>query len=190
MSQHPSGPRGCCCAESAGRDALVRSGRGDTAARPGVVAFRLRRFRHAAHLVLLDRQRAAWLRQAVHCQRNDEVPGLRHAKQLVDAIRERLGEGPRPQVIINRFVQKMFSPGLRRSDIEQAIGDAFLACVPNDYGLVREAIDRGVPLRGSQEGQQDHPCNWKKLVLPQGAGKAAKETADGAKKFKLSWARS
>ena len=39
------------------------------------------------------------------------VPGLRHAKQLVDAIRERLGDGPQPQVIINRFVQKMFSAG-------------------------------------------------------------------------------
>ena len=40
------------------------------------------------------------------------VPGLRQAKQLVDAIRERLGDGPQPQVIINRFVQKMFSSGL------------------------------------------------------------------------------
>ena len=40
------------------------------------------------------------------------VPGLRHAKQLVEAIRERLGEGPNPQVIVNRFEQKMFSSGL------------------------------------------------------------------------------
>src|SRR6185369_2714993 len=31
------------------------------------------------------------------------VPGLRHAKQLVAAIRERLGEGPNPRVIVNRF---------------------------------------------------------------------------------------
>src|SRR6202034_1030891 len=45
------------------------------------------------------------------------VPGLRQAKQLVAAIRERLGDNPKPQVIINRFVQKMFSAGLRRSDI-------------------------------------------------------------------------
>ena len=34
------------------------------------------------------------------------VPGLRHAKQLVDAIRERLGDGPQPQVIVNRFEQQ------------------------------------------------------------------------------------
>ncbi len=117
------------------------------------------------------------------------VPGLRQAKQLVDAIRERLGDGPKPQVIINRYVQKMFSTGLRRSDIEQAIGDTFLACIPNDYGLVREAIDRGVPLEEIQKGNKI-TAQLKKLVLPQGAGKAAKDAADGAKKLKLSWARS
>ena len=82
------------------------------------------------------------------------VPGLRHAKQLVEAIRERLGDGPKPQVIINRFEQKLFSPGLRRADIEQAIGDAFAACIPNHYGLVREAIDRGVPLDEVKPGNK------------------------------------
>jgi pilus assembly protein CpaE len=117
------------------------------------------------------------------------VPSLRHAKQLVDAIRERLGEGPKPQVIINRFVQKMFSTGLRRSDIQQALGEAFLACVPNDYALVREAIDRGVPLEDVKKGNQI-TLELKKLVLPQAGGKSAKDAAGGLKKFKLSWARS
>jgi pilus assembly protein CpaE len=117
------------------------------------------------------------------------VPGLRHAKQLVEAIRERLGDGPHPQVIINRFVQKMFSPGLRRSDIEQAIGDAFLACVPNDYGLVREAIDRGVPLDEIKPGNKI-TFQLKKLIVPQDGGKAGKDAAGAAKKLKLSWARS
>src|SRR5208282_5777249 len=69
------------------------------------------------------------------------VPSLRHAKQLVVAVRERLGDGPNPQVILNRFEQKLFSPGLRRSDVVAAIGDSFAACIPNHYGLVREAID-------------------------------------------------
>jgi len=117
------------------------------------------------------------------------VPGLRHAKQLVDAIRERLGDGPQPQVIINRFVQKMFSSGLRRSDIQQAIGDAFLACIPNDYALVREAIDRGVPLEDVKKGNKI-TLQLKKLIVPQATGKAAKEAASGLNKFKLSWARS
>jgi len=117
------------------------------------------------------------------------VPSLRHAKQLVGAIRERLGDSPKPQVIINRFVPKLFSPGLRRSDIEQAIGDAFVACVPNDYALVREAIDRGVPLEEVKKGNKI-TYELKKLILPQISGKTAKDTAGAAKKFKLSWARS
>jgi pilus assembly protein CpaE len=117
------------------------------------------------------------------------VPGLRQAKQLVEAIRERLGDGPKPQFIINRFVQKLFSPGLRRSDIEQAIGDAFLACVPNDYALVREAIDRGVPLEEVRKGNKI-TIQLKQLVMPQVSGKAAKGPAGAAKKLNLSLARS
>jgi pilus assembly protein CpaE len=117
------------------------------------------------------------------------VPGLRQAKQLVDAIRERLGDGPRPQVIINRFVAKMFSSSLRRADIEQAIGDAFLACIPNDYALVREAIDRGVPLEEVKKGNKI-TLQLKKLIVPQSSSAAAKEPAVVGKKLKLSWARS
>ena len=116
------------------------------------------------------------------------VPGLRQAKGLVDAIRERLGDGPQPQVIINRFVQKMFSAALRKNDIRAAIGDAFLACVPNDYALVREAIDRGVPLEEVKKGNAI-TAQLKKLVLPQVVDKSAKDAA-GGKKLKLSWARS
>ncbi len=118
------------------------------------------------------------------------VPGLRHAKQLVDAVRERLGDGPKPQVIINRFEQKLFSPGLRRADVVAAIGDAFAACIPNHYGLVREAIDRGVPLDEVKPGNTI-TAQLKKLILPQGNdGKKATEAAGAAKRFKLSWARS
>jgi pilus assembly protein CpaE len=117
------------------------------------------------------------------------VPGLRQAKQLVNAIRERLGDEPKPQVIINRFVGKMFSAGLRRTDIEQAIGDAFLACIPNDYALVREAIDRGVPLDDIKKGNKI-TLQLKKLIVPQNQGSAVKDAAAPEKKFKLSWARS
>src|SRR5215467_14366006 len=94
------------------------------------------------------------------------VPGLRHAKQLVEAIRERLGEGPKPQVIINRFEQKLFSSGLRKADIEQVLGDAFATCIPNQYAMVREAIDRGVPLDEIKPGN-GITAELKKLILPQ-----------------------
>ena len=117
------------------------------------------------------------------------VPSLRHAKQLVEAIRERLGDGPHPQVIINRFEQKVFSSGLRRGDFEQALGEALAGTIPNNYMLVREAIDRGVPLDEIKPGNKI-TANLKKLILPQSNTKATKETAVSGKKLKLSWARS
>jgi len=117
------------------------------------------------------------------------VPGLRHARQLVEAVRERLGDGPKPQVVINRFEQRLFAHGLRRADIEQAIGDAFRATIPNNYGLVREAIDRGVPLNEIKPGNKI-TAELNKLIVPQADSKAAKDPAAAAKKFKLSLARS
>jgi pilus assembly protein CpaE len=115
------------------------------------------------------------------------VPSLRHAKQLVTAIKERLGEGPNPQIIVNRFEQRMFSSGLRRSDLEQTLGDAFAAAIPNDYALVREAIDRGVPLDEVKSGNKVSAA-LKKLVMDAAADKpeAAGKAAPPLKKFKLS----
>ena len=84
------------------------------------------------------------------------VPGLKHAKHIVAAIRERMPDGPQPQVIINRFEQRMFVPGLKKSDLDQALGNDFAAAIPNHYRLVREAIDRGVPLEEVKRRQQDH----------------------------------
>ena len=113
------------------------------------------------------------------------VPGLRHAKQLVAAIRERLGEGPNPQVVVNRFAQKVFDSGLRRGDLAQTLGDAFLSAIPNDYALVREAIDRGVPLDEVKPGNKI-TAELKKLVLDS----PSKSTGDSSsvpflKKLKL-----
>lgn len=116
------------------------------------------------------------------------VPGMRHAKQLVTAIRERL-DGPDPKVIVNRFQSGMFSSGLRLSDLQAALGDAFIAVVPNDYALVREAIDRGVPLDEVKPGNKI-TVQLKKLMLEA----AAKPEADGKpasvmRKLKLASAR-
>jgi pilus assembly protein CpaE len=116
------------------------------------------------------------------------VPGLRHAKQLVEAIRERLGDGPHPKVIVNRFEQQMFSTGLRKNDIERVLGDSFAACIPNHYAIVREAIDRGVPLEDVKPGNKI-TLAIKKVILPQSEAKTATEEK-AAGRFKLSWARS
>ena len=116
------------------------------------------------------------------------VPGLRHAKQLVEAVRERLGDGPKPKVIVNRFEQQMFSTGLRKNDIERVLGDSFATCIPNHYAIVREAIDRGVPLEDVKPGNKI-TLAIKKMILPQSDAKTATEEK-GAGRFKLSWARS
>jgi pilus assembly protein CpaE len=116
------------------------------------------------------------------------VPGLRHAKQLVAAIGERLGDGTRPRVLVNRFEQRMFSSGLNRSDIEQVLGDSFEASIPNDYALVREAIDRGVPLESVKAGNKI-TLQLKKLIAPVAAKPAASPAASLSKKLKLSLAR-
>jgi pilus assembly protein CpaE len=114
------------------------------------------------------------------------VPGLKHAKGLVAAIGERLGESQRPQVIINRFEQRLFGSGLRRSDIEQALGADFIASIPNNYALVREAIDRGVPLDEVKPGNKI-TAELKKLIAPPPEKSVA---ASQQKKLSLSWARS
>jgi len=117
------------------------------------------------------------------------VPGLRHAKHLVDAIQERLGDGLKPQVIVNRFQPRWFSSGLRRADVEQVLGDSLAACIPNRYGLVREAIDRGVPLDEVKPGNKI-TSELKKLILAQATVSApAPASAAAPKKVTLSWAR-
>jgi pilus assembly protein CpaE len=119
------------------------------------------------------------------------VPGIKHAKQLVVAIKERLEEGARPQVIVNRFEQHMFGPGLRRSDVEQAFGADLAATVPNNYRLVREAIDRGVPLDEVQPGNKITQ-ELKRLIMTTQSGTtnvAATATPASPKKLKMSWAR-
>ncbi len=119
------------------------------------------------------------------------VPGLRLGKQLVAAITERLGEGPNPRVIVNRFQPSMFGSGLRLGDLQQVLGDAFTAVIPNDYALVREAIDRGVPLDEVKPGNKI-TAQLKKLLLddaPKAEAKPALAPIEAMKKLKFAGAK-
>jgi pilus assembly protein CpaE len=116
------------------------------------------------------------------------VPSIRQAKGLVAAIRERLGDGPHPQVIVNRFEQRMFDSGLKKSDIEQALGGDFIGAIPNNYRLVREAIDRGIPLDEVKAGN-NITIQLKKLMLPQAAKTAVPGAAGLVKKLSLALAK-
>jgi pilus assembly protein CpaE len=117
------------------------------------------------------------------------VPGLRHAKQLVTAISERLGPDLHPKIIVNRFEQPYFTTGLRRADIKQALGESFAGTIPNNYRLVREAIDRGVPLEEVKAGN-NVTTELKKLMLLQRDSRATgANTEPEKKKRSLFWAK-
>jgi pilus assembly protein CpaE len=81
----------------------------------------------------------------------------------------------------------VFDSGLRRGDLAQTLGDAFLSAIPNDYALVREAIDRGVPLDEVKPGNKI-TAELKKLVLDPAVVKTAPEgqAMPLMKKLKLS----
>ena len=59
----------------------------------------------------------------------------------------------------------MFEAGLKRSDVEQALGDDLIGTIPNNYRLVREAIDRGVPLDEVKQGN-NISTQLRKLIAP------------------------
>ena len=172
LSHHPSG---LAVIAAPNRPAEMRSFDPDVVTRLlDLVSsqFRLRRVRHAAHLVLLDRQRAARLQQAVHRQRDDGAgPAPRQAAGRGDpraARRRAEAAGHRQPLRAADVLVRACS----KADIEQALGDDFAGCIPNNYGLVREAIDRGVPLDEVKPGNKI-TAQLKKLMLPQPAAKAA-----------------
>lgn len=109
------------------------------------------------------------------------IPGLRHAKKLVGAIHERLGGSTHPQVIVNRFESRMFASGLRLSDIQAALGESFAGSLPNNFRIVREAIDRGIPLEEVKPGN-NVVLALRKLILP--AAKETKNTGSLSRLFK------
>src|SRR5262249_8229070 len=95
------------------------------------------------------------------------VPALRTAKQLVAATSQRIGLCSPPLVIVNRFRQKLFSLGLRRADIGRALGESFGGTIAHNHSLVREAIERGVPL-AEVKRRNNISVAVKKLILDRG----------------------
>jgi pilus assembly protein CpaE len=97
------------------------------------------------------------------------VPGLRLARRMAGALVQRLPD-IKPRVIVNRFEQQLlFGTGLRRTDVERAFDGYLEGTVSNNYKLMREAIDRGLPLDGVKAGS-NVSADLKKIVLGQAAG--------------------
>jgi pilus assembly protein CpaE len=115
------------------------------------------------------------------------VPGVRKAKQLVQSISTRLGQRPHPKVIVNRFQRRFFNTGLRRADLANTLGDAFACTVPYNYKLVREAIDRGLPLDEIQKNS-DVAAAIRRLIVPRGKAKSSSLLQSLGRSPPLNWA--
>jgi pilus assembly protein CpaE len=74
------------------------------------------------------------------------VPALRHTQRLTRAIQERLGAELSLGVILNRHDPKA-AFGVGDKDVREVLGPLFAGRVSNDYRSVRQALDRGVPLK-------------------------------------------
>jgi len=100
------------------------------------------------------------------------VPCLRHTQRLIRAIDETVGKEVRPSVIVNRFEQKMFDSGIKQADVQQLLGAHFVGGISNNYKLVREAVDRGVPLHDI-DANANVIGDLKRIILPEEVAAAA-----------------
>lgn len=105
------------------------------------------------------------------------VPSIRHSHRLVKAVEERIGKQVSPKVIVNRMDFRKNASGLNASDVESSLGDYFAGGVPNNYMLVRDAVDRGVTI-GSVEAGNNVTAALSSIVL---AGEADQENEKNKK---------
>jgi pilus assembly protein CpaE len=111
------------------------------------------------------------------------VPSIRHARLLMAAIEPKVGKQVAAKVIINRFERRNNTSGLNQGDVESALGRHFAGGIPNNYRLVRDAVDRGVPLAEIEPGNNVSAA-LARIIL---AGKAADASAPKAKSSFLSF---
>jgi pilus assembly protein CpaE len=102
------------------------------------------------------------------------VPCLRHTQRLIQAIYDTVGREVKPNVIVNRFEQKAFDNGVRQADMQEILGDHFVGGIANNYRLVREAVDRGVPLQ-EIDANANVIADLRRIILPEEAGAAPKK---------------
>jgi pilus assembly protein CpaE len=93
------------------------------------------------------------------------VPCLRQTQRLVKAVYETTRNEVKPQVIVNRFEQRMFENGIKLADVEEVLGDHFIGGISNNYRLVRDAVDQGVPLR-EIDPEANVIQDLRKIILP------------------------
>ncbi len=99
------------------------------------------------------------------------VPCLRQTQRLIRAVQDTTARQVKPSVIVNRFEQKGFGGGVKAADVESLLGEHFSGGIANNYRLVREAVDRGVPLH-EIDADANVVRDLKRIVLPEEAAAA------------------
>ena len=94
------------------------------------------------------------------------VPCLRHTQRLINAVSTHTNKQIKPSVIVNRFEKRSFENGIRQADVEAVLGDHFVGGISNNYRLVREAVDRGVPLH-MIDPNANVIHDLRKIILPE-----------------------
>lgn len=106
------------------------------------------------------------------------VPCLRQTQRLIKAIQDTTAKQAKPGVIVNRFEQKAFDKGLKQADVEELLGEFFLGGIANNYKLVREALDRGLPLH-EIEADANVIRDLRRIVVPEAAAKERRKSLFG-----------
>jgi pilus assembly protein CpaE len=83
------------------------------------------------------------------------VPALRKAHELVSALKSGLDKATPIKVIVNKYRRQLFGrSGLARRDVVELLQGDLGGFVPEDYDLVREAINRGRPLSATNRSNR------------------------------------
>lgn len=104
------------------------------------------------------------------------VPCLRQTQRLIKAVYETAQNEVKPLVIVNRFEQRKFENGVKMADVEDVLGDHFAGGISNNYRLVRDAVDQGVPLR-EIDPEANVINDLRKIILPEEMVVAEKKKA-------------
>ena len=105
------------------------------------------------------------------------VAGIRQARQLLDVIKDFDIPDSVLSVLLNRFDKSFWGGGLRLKEAERALGRKIGYFISNDYKLVSEALNHGVPIaeikrRSKVEKQVSAMVNESLQVMTKSAGPA------------------
>lgn len=94
------------------------------------------------------------------------VPCLRHTQRLLHSIDTEIGSSVKPTVIVNRFSPTKSENGIDIDNITEIFGERYAGSITNNYKLVRDAVDRGVPVH-QIEPQANVINDLKRIMLPE-----------------------